>query len=309
MADQYFYRHQDNVLDVGATHGTIEAGQRVPGLQLQLDPDAPFDLRSLAVRMDSDIEEYQNNLQFLWIKWKRADGGFFSTDFMPLLEFMRAFGQGGNPKPIWPHELYPASGVIEVDLWNNNPSVDLDGVQVVFRGVRLYSPRPGLYPATIRELKTYAKSLKVTGVGITPTSGGDLRNIPVLPQLTGGGMISSDFVIRSISAGQVYNPASGAFFPARNLYLTIRDGDGKPYSNAPIDINILAQGPMFTGSQVNNPLQFGPWHPGLLYSEIYVPKNQSFFVDILRDDGDFSEQEDIQEVRVDLVFKGVKVIV
>lgn len=306
MPDTYFDRHQDNVIDVGGTYGTIPAGQQIRGLQLQLDPDAPFSMRALAVRMNSVLATYQNNLQYLWFRLKRADGSLLSQDFLPFLTWMRAYGQGGNPGPIWPHEMYPANGIIEVDLWNNNSSgVNLAGVQLVFRGCRRYGAKPSLYPQTIKRLFPYTRSLRVSGVGITPVTGGDIRNVSILPQLTSQGMIPTDFVLRHVTGGSVYNPASGAFFPARNVFVTLKDGDGKPYSNAPVDINILMQQPMT--NQVNNYLQFGPWHPGLVYGEIYVPQGQSLLMDIYRDDSDFSGQGNIQAVRLDFAFGGVKV--
>lgn len=304
--DTFFDRHQDNVLDVGGTFGTIAAGKKVFGLQLQLDPDAPFGLRALAVRMNWTVADGQSDLQYLWFRMKRANSDLMSTDFMPFLYWMRAFGQGGNPGPIWPHELYPPSSVIEVDLWNNNSSaVDLAGVQLVFRGCRRYREKPSQYPQTIAKMSPYTRSLKVTGVGITPTTGGDIRNVSILPSLTNQGFISTDFVLRHLTGGAVFVPVFGSYFQPRNVFITLKDGDGKPYSNAPVDINILMQQPL--GGSINNALQFGPWHPGLVYGEIYVPQGQSLLMDILRSDADFIAQPNIAADRLDFAFGGSKV--
>lgn len=303
MPDTFFDRHQDNVLDVG----TILAGKKVFGLPLVLDPDAPFIMKALAVRCDWELEIGQSNLQYLYFKLKRANGSFLSQDWIPLLYAIRAFGQGGNPGPIWPHENYPANSALEIDLWNNNSTdVDIDGLEIVFRGCRRYAPRDNLYPKQIREIRNYTRSLKVT-VGITPVAGGDVRNVQIFPSMTNNTFIGSDFVLRKITGGALYNPNSpAAYFQPRNVWLTLKDGVGKPYSNAPVDINILAQQPMATAS-IPNANQFGPWHPGLVYPEIYVPEGEALTVDILRDDTAFIGQAGLAADRIDLAFGGVKV--
>src|SRR5262245_55897510 len=130
MPDLFQERHQDYVLDVGNSFantehqqqvriGTLVAGKIYPGLPLVLDPDAPFTLRGLAARMQWDLTNGQNLLAALYFRLKRANTTYSSNDWLPFSSLAPAFGQGGNPYPWWPHENYPASGAIEIDLWNN----------------------------------------------------------------------------------------------------------------------------------------------------------------------------------------------
>ncbi len=314
MPDTYYERHHDYVMDVGnsftgtafaqkAFIGTLVAGQQYPGVPLSLDLDAPFILRSLAARMQWNLETGQNNLSQLYFRLKRANTSFTcpSSEWLPLEQFARVYGQGGNPGPVWPHENYPQGGVIEVDLWNNGAE-DLDGVQLVFRGVKRWaSPRPCLYPANISRVLNWTRSVKWTGVGVSgPTA---------YQRVTLTAVKDADFVLRHIQAGSVYNPnVEAPLFRARNVWALLRDDQDKPFANGPVDINILCgQGTMALAAGLDNSQQFGPWHPGLLYPEIYIPRNQAYSLDILRDDSAYVGQEGLGAVRMDFALGGIKV--
>ena len=311
MPDTFCDRHQDNVIDVGAVFGTsptaigsLVAGKQYPGIPLTIDADAPFHLKALAVRMNWDADTGQNGLANLWYRLKRGNGDYMSQDWVPFVLAVRLFGQGGNPAPVWPWEAYPPGGVIEIDLWNRGNTA-LPGVQVVCRGVRRYPPLPSLYPKKIREIRNYTRSLKQTGVGLTPVTGGDVRNIQILPQMTNNLMMSSDFVLRHLTGGSVFNDKfPSSFVPARNVWCVLKDHQERPFSNLPVDINILFQQPL-TNTDISGCVgQFGPWHPALIYPEVYIPQGQGLYLDIYRDD---TGQAGGAAVRLDFAFGGVRV--
>lgn len=316
MADKFYERHQDYVFDIGNSFantayqqqvqiGTLVAGRQYPGLPLQIDLDAPFIMRGIAARMQWDLETGQNDLSQLYFRLKRANTRYTcpQDQWLPFEQFARVFGQGGNQGIMWPHEGYPQGGVIEVDLWNNGDE-DLAGVQLVFRGVKRFPyPKPSLYPQKISRILNWTRSVKIAGVGVSgPTA--MIERFPLAPPVKDG-----DFVLRKISGGCVYNPnAPAAFFTARNVWCAIRDENDKPYSNAPVDVNILCgQGTMALASGLDNSQQFGPWHPGLLYPEIYIPRNVMYSMDIFRDDSAYLGQAGLGAVRMDFALGGIKV--
>jgi len=221
------------------------------------------------------------------------------NQWLPFEQFARVYGQGGNQAPIWPHEAYPQGGVIEVDLWNNGAE-DLDGVQLVFRGVKRWSsPRPCLYPSNISRVLNWTRSVKWSGIGVSgPTA---YQRVTLSP------IKDADFVLRHLQGGCVYNPnAPAAFFVARNVWALLRDEADKPFANAPVDVNMLCgQGTM--ALTLDNSQQFGAFHPGLVFPEIYIPRNQAYSLDIFRDDSAYGGQAGIGDVRMDFALGGIKV--
>lgn len=306
MPDRFYERHQDYVLDVGGPAGnigTLAANTKYPGIPLVLDPDADFIMRGMAARMTWDLSSGQNNLSQLYFKLKNKDTHYTSTDWIPFGTFARVYGQGGNPAPWWPHLNYPKKGVIEIDLWNNGANT-LPGVQMVFRGVKRFpNPRPSLYPQKISRTLNWTRSVKISGVGVSGSTA-TVNRFALSPAIT-----DADFVLRHIQAGAPYNPnAPSAFFTPRNVWLTLRDIDDYPYSNLPVDWNILAgQATMAAASGLTNSTQFGPWHPGLFYPEIYIRKNEMFTIDVVRDDSPYNGQSGLAAARIDLALGGSKV--
>ncbi len=301
MADLFHERHQDYVMDLSAQLGTLAANTQYPGMQLLLDPDAPFIMRSLAARMRWDLSTGQQHLSQLWFRLKRASTIFTSSDWLPLNQLALAFGQGGNPYPIWPHIPYPERAAIELDVWNRGANT-LPGVQVVFRGVkRFQGSLSNPWPAKTR-LQNWTRSVKISGIGYTGSTA-HVRRFLLMP------VTDADFVLRHLQGGCVYNPNfPSAFFPARNVWVTLRDDKDKPYSNAPVDINILmGQGTMALASVAPNSSQYGPFHPGLLYPEIYIPRYCAYSMDVLREDVAYFGQEGLGDVRMDFALGGVKV--
>ena len=62
---------------------SVAAGAYISGVELQLDSDAPFVLRSRAVRQAYDSSLTQNNLQFLKTRWTGpVQGDFRQQDYI-----------------------------------------------------------------------------------------------------------------------------------------------------------------------------------------------------------------------------------
>lgn len=309
----------DYVLDVGGPAtaangnqagiiGTLAANTKYPGLLVQLQPDAPFILRGMAARMTWSLENGQNSLSQLYFRLKTA-GTTYSTNlvagdnsWVPFSLFARAFGQGGNQGVWWPHQEYPANGTIEIDLWNNGAAT-LPGVQIVFRGVKRFTrPVSPTYPAKITRTLNWSRAVKIYGVGISGSTA-------LVRQYLYPAISDADFVFRHIQGGCVYNDkAPGAFFPARNVWVTLRDTQEWAYSNLPVDINILCgQSTMQTASGLTGHAQFGNWHPGIIYPELYIKKNELYSLEVVRDDSSYGAQAGIGAERLDFALGGIKV--
>jgi hypothetical protein len=135
----------------------VTAGQAIRGIHLKLDLDAPFVLRARALRQ-TFVTLTQAGLQFLKTQWTGPDQDYRQGDF--ILESLQQpyYGQNGCPKPVSPEIIYPAGGIISLDLINTGPG-ELDGLTFYWIGVNLYPwgvcPAPS-YPAQFRGL-TFAQ--------------------------------------------------------------------------------------------------------------------------------------------------------
>jgi hypothetical protein len=83
----------------------------------------------------------------------------------------------------------------------------------------------------------------------------------------------ADFVIRAAQAGEL--SAAGSLQPAFDLFVKLKDQDGRPYSNDWVDIGVIF------GRAGDSPLRFGT-AAGLIYPELYLPANQHLLIDVKR---------------------------
>lgn len=297
---QYQERHQDYVIDssIDARLASIAAGASVDNIQLQLDPDAPFLLRSRAYRVKYDTlaSRTQVGIQNLGMRLAGADRNYFSTDYIPMNLVGPYGGQGGCPIPQFPQVAYPASGLLTVDIINYGATT-LTELELYFRGVKLFSPGsiPSYtYPPKCA-LESYSYPISpVSPYGVTNLLATDsriLQPFTVKPD--------SDFVVRAIQAGPSYSPFG------LEVYITLRDQDQKPYSNLPVHFEILA-GPSIANFQsgsggTTTAVGTGNALPGLLYPEIYVPASHQLFYDIERNDGSFAGAQTIPNFPITLI--------
>ena len=279
--EQFDERMQDYVFNVPSMVG----GTSRNALTFQLDPDYPFELRSMAARIPYDQNSTQNGLQLVSMRWADSNQDYKQDAPVPLNFLLGPyFGQLGNPTPVFPPVRYPRSGVVTVDVaWAGSPMATLTGLQLFFRGVKLYpkgslasqgytypqkmarTPLPFWYPASA----ALNAALPLLTLGVT-----DNRIlVPFSPEN------DSDFVFRFGQAG----PPAGTW----EVFLTLRDEAQKPYSNAPVHADILfgrsgfpAAYPVGPTPVFVAPVGPGASQPGLIVPEFYIPKNHRMWFDI-----------------------------
>lgn len=298
-----FERHQDYVMSLG----TLDPGQLLQGFTLSLDPDAPFILRSIAIRCQYNQARQQAGLQSVALRYTGTGNDYKQQALIPVGLNMAYFGQQGNPKPLSVPITYPQNGTITVDMQNQGTAT-LTNVQLFFRGVKLFQPgavRMATYPPKMRTQNwIYSDSpLSVAPNGTIAT------NLPANTVTQGQQYIfrpdpDSDFVLRSIGWG----PVNAALQPYE-IFMLLQDVDNKPFANAPVHLDVLCSNPFGgapypCGDEFIEPIGTGFVAPGLFFSEIYVPRNSLLYYNIVRDDAQFTGQG---EVSVPLIFSGSKV--
>lgn len=288
MRPPFQERHFDYVLtpnlngQVASALTTVVPGQILTGVPLVMDSDAPFLLRSIAVRCKYNSSRQQSGLESLLFRFTGPDLNYMQQDLVPASLWLPYYGQGGNPKPLMVQKAYPPLGVINVDLQNTSSSITLTNLTFYFRGVKLYpwGARPDwTYPRVMSTLN-FDYPLTVSQLPVTTVPTGLRQIFTVKPD--------ADFVIRGGQAGLPWNPA--AFY---ETFVTLRDFDLKPYSNHPVHTDILFGNAVMSqayacGTSFLAPVGTGGTHPGLIYPEIYLPKNQILYLDVVRQDASFA---------------------
>lgn len=278
----YQERHHDYVLgpNQDSRLTSVAAGAVVEKIKLTLDPDAPFALRSRAVRQKYAAEVRQTALQGLSTRWCGPAQDYRMQTFIPERLQMADYGQAGNPGVIFPQIVYPASGVIQIDIFNEGAAA-ITNLTFYFRGVKLFpwGAVPGYsYPPKMSAL-AFTYPVLISALGVSETRLG--QTFTVKPD--------ADFVIR---AGQATAPFTGAGRTLSEVGIILRDFNKKPYSNDFVALDILfgagswpRSTPMGPTPQFSGPFTAGPSQPGLLYPEIYLPANHQLIYDVQRTDG------------------------
>jgi hypothetical protein len=275
-------RHHDYVLgptqDVRLT--SVAAGALIKGVTLQLDPDAPFVLRGRAVRQSYTAALTQDGLQFLRMRWAGPALDYRQQGMVPQSVEMANFGQFGNPKPVFPPVVYPANGLITVDLENTGTSA-ISNLMLFWRGVKLFpwgAVPAYTYPPRFASL-AFSYPQVITALGVS-----ELRQDNILTVRP-----DADFVLRS---GQATAPFSVAGRTFAEVFIKLKDFNKKPYSNDFIPLDVLfgagelpATIPLGPTPSFIAPFGPGPAQPGLFYPELYVPKNHQLLFDLKRTDG------------------------
>ncbi len=275
-------RHMDYVLGPNQDPrlASVAAGALIEGITLQLDSDAPFVLRSRAVRQDYTDALTQAGLQFLKTRWAGPTTDYRQQRLVPEALQMVNFGQGGNPKPIFPNVVYPASAFITLDLQNNGASA-ITNLRFYFRGVKLYpwgAVPSYTYPDRMAGLDfSYIQQVLALGVSETRT---DI--VFTVRQ-------DADFVLRG---AQVTAPFSSAGRVLAEVSIKLMDHNKKPYSNDFVDTDVVfgsgnfpATIPLGPAPSFVAPFGVGPANMGLFYPELYVPANHQLLFDLKRADG------------------------
>ena len=248
-----------------ATYGNL-------GSALQTDSDSLFRMFGIACYVfgsAGDAEGAAGNINFT-LRFTRPDGTSWfqrrltSAQALNPYDVQAANGAGGTGfsppyyvymSPLSPNMVYPPQTAINIDFENLTAN---QRVYVVFCGTKvfqdgsIYAPT---YPAKYRARPYFGYALQFSS-NLLP-----LSNLPlsVAPD--------ADFVWQT--GAQTDAPGSGSLTPVgamRGLGCRFRDWTGKYYMNDFVPVELVFG---FDNSQ----------RPGMVYPEIYIPKNQQIFFD------------------------------
>lgn len=250
----------------------LQANYPIVNQEIQLDSDAPFRMTGVAVY----VVGASNANQQIQIRFTRSDRSWVqkwltSAQVLNPFDQGAAAGAGGQTPPFYSYFaplgsnlMYPPGGSIVIDY------TDLVGnalVMVVFIGTKLFergriwSPT---YPAKYTARPYFGFALQAN-TALLPVL--DLPFPP--PRTNGGGTVNADADFVWQAGGQTDQPAS-ALSPVgvqRYLGCRIKDWGGKYYMNDYTPVELIFG---FDNQQL----------PGMLYPEIYIPKNQQIYFDI-----------------------------
>jgi hypothetical protein len=297
------WRHQDYVFTVP----DLDAGQLIQ-IPFQFDADYPFQMHGMAARVPYSSAQgptlgTQAGLNLISARWSAQSQDYRQDGLVPLnLLLGPYFGQVGNPHPVYPPIRWPRSGFITLDVQNNGPNA-ISGLQFFFRGVKVGSPGSWAtytYPAKQQRPPLpflYPSNSQSIPLLTLPVTGPPLRLVPFVPDN------DSDFVFR-------FGQAGSSELAAYEIFITLRDEGQKPYSNAPVHVDVLFGRSGFPLVFPCGPATFvapvgpGASQPGLLVPEIYIPRNHRMMFDIVRDDSAYAGAA---QINYPLTFGGMKV--
>jgi len=290
-------RHHDYVLgpNQDGRLASVAAGAVIEKVKLTVDSDAPFALRGRAVRQKYSDALTQAGLAGISTQWCGPAQDYRMQTFIPERLQMANYGQAGNPGPVFPQIVFPANGVIQIDVMNTGASA-VTNLTFFWRGVKLFpwGAVPGYtYPRKMAAL-SFCYPILVNDLGVS-----ELRLNQVFTVKP-----DADFVIRG---GQATAPSTGAGRTLAEVAMILRDFNKKGYSNdfVPLDILFGAAAwpdtiPLGPTPSFVAPFATGPSQPGLYYPEIYVPANHQMIYDIQRTDG-VSGSNQAEDVYINLI--------
>lgn len=253
---------------------SLVAGSSLLGVGLRTDSDAPFRLCGIAVYTLSSagvpLAGAGNVAQ--QIRFTRPDGTWFQRDILSAQQ-INPFDQGAvngaggaaSPffqyfSPLHPNILYPANSVIQIDqqaLAANEDAL----VIVVFVGTKMFQPGAIWWPTYPASFSARPFSLPGFSVQIP------LAQIPVrdfkVPQS------SQNYANPNSDADFVWQMGSQSDYRPnfKGLGIKIKDWTGKYFMNDYVPLELIFG---FDNSQT----------PGIVYPEIYIPRNQALFIDV-----------------------------
>jgi hypothetical protein len=290
---------------------SIAPGGLVAGIEFQTDPDAPFLMRGRCYRVQYDTlaSRTQVGLQNVAMRVSGKDQDFRSNQLVPQNLVMAYGGQSAAWKSVYPQVWYPARSTMTIDVLNNSTTATLTQLELYFLGVKLFPW--GVNPPYGSSEYTYPKRMRATqyGYGINYLSPPDPTNptASIVNLLTADSRQAqtfqakndADFVIREIQAGPSYAPF------ALQVYLTLRDENQKAYSNLPVHFEVLAGpsgGNYQTGSAGSiTAIGTGNSMKGIIFPELYIPKNHKLYYDIVRQDSGYAGAQTIPNFPVTLL--------
>jgi hypothetical protein len=214
----------------------------------QLDTDAPFRLHSIAiVSYGGDLSNFSLRYTDPALRWvqrnlipAQALNPQASGVVTPPPTFI-------YPSPVSPNMLYQPGGMVQFDF-SDLPNFSSTLVFIVLCGTKIF-PDGGTwapsYPKSYRALPFFGYTLQI------PVSNLPALDFPLNIQQ------DADFVWQ---AGQQWSSSNG-------LGVKIKDWQGKYYMDDYVPVEVLFG---YANAQL----------PGLVYPEIYIPKNQRLYFDV-----------------------------
>lgn len=245
---QVYQKRTGRLVDSGVNSQLIE-------ITLQMDSDAPFRWTGIGAYFPCGGS--------ILVRWARADGryvqrvltGQTATAYGGLVSSQAI---GGQWAPVYPNIVMPVQSSLNIQLQNITSGISpvLEDCRLVFTGTKLYPPgaiwAPG-YPQRFRSIPfSYRVPVSLPVNSVKPSQ-----------QLHVDG--DADFVFQG---GAFVDGLGGS---SNDVSMKFRDDSGKFYMNDYIWIRQLF-GLNFTE------------RPGLIYPEIYIPRNQNIFFDVARTD-------------------------
>lgn len=260
---------------VGSIANTaLTTGLAQNGLIIKTDSDAPFRLSAIAVYVFDNAGNAQGAAGNVGVtlRFYRPDGTsgvqkhVLSAQAVNPYDAGSVNGAGGQtapyfslPTPVHPNILYPAGSMITFD-YAALTGIAPELVKVVFIGTKLFAPGAmwnGEYPRSYRTRPFFGYALQI------PTAN--------LPSLNNQLLIQpdADFVLQTAVQTNYRAAALTPVGALRGLGIKMKDWNGKYYMNHHVPIELIFGG--FDQSQT----------PGVIYPEIYVPKNQALYFDLV----------------------------
>jgi hypothetical protein len=258
------------------------AGFQIQGVELQCDSDAPFRATGIAVYVFNSAGTpvaAAGNIG-LTLRLTRPDGTWvqkrlLSTQALNPYDAAALIGAGGQTapyfsyfSPLHPNILYPAGASVQFDL-QALPTITDARVLIVLCGTKLFDSSlvwSPTYPARYSARPFFGFSVQIN-VAALPVLNMPVPTFSLVNSAISTVNADADFVWQFGS--QTDQPAS-ALSPvgvARGLGFKIRDWSGKGYMNDFVPIELVFG---FDNTQT----------PGLVYPEIYIPRNQQLSMDI-----------------------------
>jgi hypothetical protein len=280
-----------------AVLSSIAPGQQILGLPVNLDKDAPWVMRRRAVRVKYDptagnLIHTQTGINQLMVRFTGYDHHYLQQSPVPQFADGGFYGLNGSWKWVYPGVSFPAGGTFWVDIINNGP-LTLTNVSLYFRGVKLFpwGVRPDYrYPQVMSSIPYYYPISQVTSsnpLAVIQNLGVTEARLHQVFQIQD----DADFAIRAMATGPNNLPV------CFEVFLQLRDFDDKPYSTGWVHVDAYGgqsyliipaqdlQIPIGTTTVI--PFGTGASAPNVFFPEIYVPRNQILFYDILRLDSAF----------------------
>lgn len=270
---------------------SIAAGASIQEVNLRTDDDAPFVLVGKTVRHAYTSDLDQAGLQGLKTKFSGPLKDYRQQEY--VLESLQAayYGQFGNPKPIVPPIFYPSRSVLSVDLQNTGASA-ITNLSFYFWGYKQFPA--GAVPAYTYPRRfgaqTFAYPVPVVALdagGVNPEYRYD-QIFTVKPD--------ADFVLRAGQGPRIFQ-AEGRRLA--EVSIKLKDNHKQAYMSDFVPFDVLfgsgsfpAVIPLGPTPSFTTPFATGPAQPGIIYPEIYLPRNYQLLYDLKRADGAGNQAED-----------------